>query len=116
MREVVPRALDGQRLDRVVALVTGASRSEAASLVDDGAVEVTGSVVTTRSHRVAEGDGHGQAAGVAPGAQQHDDHHDGEQRDERAAAVGDAERRAVVHGEPQAQRPHELDDVPVAEG
>ena len=56
MREVVPRALDGQRLDRVVALVTGASRSEAASLVDDGAVEVTGSVVTTRSHRVAEGD------------------------------------------------------------
>ena len=56
MREVVPRALDGQRLDRVVALVTGASRSEAAALVDDGAVEVAGTPVTTRSHRVAEGD------------------------------------------------------------
>ncbi len=43
MREVVPRALDGERLDRVVALVTGGSRSEAAALVDDGAVTVGGS-------------------------------------------------------------------------
>jgi 23S rRNA pseudouridine1911/1915/1917 synthase len=56
MREVVPRALDGQRLDRVVALVTGGSRAEAAALVDDGFVTVDGSPVTTRSHRVAEGD------------------------------------------------------------
>ena len=56
MREVVPRALDGQRLDRVVALVTGVSRSEAAALVDGGAVRVGGRPVTTRSHRVAEGD------------------------------------------------------------
>ena len=38
VREVVPPALDGQRLDRVVALVTACSRSEAAALVDDGAV------------------------------------------------------------------------------
>jgi len=56
MREAVPRALDGQRLDRVVALVTGSSRSEAAALVDDGAVTVGGSPVTVRSHRLAEGD------------------------------------------------------------
>jgi 23S rRNA pseudouridine1911/1915/1917 synthase len=56
MREVVPRALDGQRLDRVVALVTGGSRAEAAALVDEGVVTVDGSPVTTRSHRVAEGD------------------------------------------------------------
>jgi 23S rRNA pseudouridine1911/1915/1917 synthase len=56
MREVVPRALDGQRLDRVVAFVTGCSRSEAAALVDDGTVLVGGRVVTSRSHRVAEGD------------------------------------------------------------
>jgi 23S rRNA pseudouridine1911/1915/1917 synthase len=56
MREVVPRALDGQRLDRVVALVTGGSRADAAALVDEGAVAVAGSPVTTRSHRVAEGD------------------------------------------------------------
>jgi len=56
MKEVVPRALDGQRLDRVVALVTGRSRSEAAGMVDDGAVLVGGTPVTTRSHRVVEGD------------------------------------------------------------
>jgi 23S rRNA pseudouridine1911/1915/1917 synthase len=56
MREVVPRALDGQRLDRVVALVTGISRAEAAALVDGGDVAVAGAPVTTRSHRVSEGD------------------------------------------------------------
>jgi len=52
----VPRALDGQRLDRVVALVAGCSRAEAAALVDAGAVAVGGRAVTTRSHRVADGD------------------------------------------------------------
>jgi 23S rRNA pseudouridine1911/1915/1917 synthase len=56
MREVVPRALDGQRLDRVVALMTERSRTEAAGLVDDGEVLVGGHAVTSRSHRVAEGD------------------------------------------------------------
>lgn len=56
MKEVVPRALDGQRLDRVVALVTGRSRTEAAGLVDAGAVLVGGKPVTSRSHRVVEGD------------------------------------------------------------
>lgn len=56
MREVVPRALDGQRLDRVVALVTGRSRADAAALVDDGGVAVGGRPVTQRSHRVSEGD------------------------------------------------------------
>jgi 23S rRNA pseudouridine1911/1915/1917 synthase len=53
---VVPRALDGQRLDRVVAMIAGYSRSEAAALVDAGGVTVGGRAVTTRSHRVAEGD------------------------------------------------------------
>ncbi|HEX8804199.1 MAG TPA: RluA family pseudouridine synthase [Acidimicrobiales bacterium] len=56
MREVVPPALDGQRLDRVVALVTGCSRTEAAALVDEGAVALGGRPVTVRSHRVSEGD------------------------------------------------------------
>lgn len=56
MREVVPRALDGQRLDRVVALVAGVSRSEAAALVADGAVRVGGRLVTARAHRLAAGD------------------------------------------------------------
>jgi 23S rRNA pseudouridine1911/1915/1917 synthase len=56
VREVVPRALDGQRLDRVVALVAACSRAEAAALVDEGAVAVDGRPVTARSHRLSEGD------------------------------------------------------------
>jgi 23S rRNA pseudouridine1911/1915/1917 synthase len=56
VKEVVPAALDGQRLDRVVALVTGCSRSEAAALVDAGSVAVGGRAVTNRSHRVVDGD------------------------------------------------------------
>jgi len=56
MKEIVPRALDGQRLDRVVALVTGRSRAEAAALVDDGAVLVDDRPVRSRSHRVTEGE------------------------------------------------------------
>ncbi|HEX5366818.1 MAG TPA: RluA family pseudouridine synthase [Acidimicrobiales bacterium] len=56
MRDAVPPALAGQRLDRVVALVTGASRRRAAELVEAGAVTVSGAPVTARSHRVAEGD------------------------------------------------------------
>jgi 23S rRNA pseudouridine1911/1915/1917 synthase len=56
VREVVPRALDGQRLDRVVALVAACSRAEAAALVDEGAVALGGRPITARSHRVSEGD------------------------------------------------------------
>ena len=56
MDELVPPSLAGQRLDRVVAMVTGASRAEVADLVSAGAVMVDGVVVTTRSHRLAEGD------------------------------------------------------------
>ena len=52
----MPRALDGQRLDRVVAMVAGCSRAEAAALVDAGAVAVAGRPVTSRSQRVADGD------------------------------------------------------------
>jgi 23S rRNA pseudouridine1911/1915/1917 synthase len=39
-----------------VALVTGRSRTEAAALVDAGAVTIGGRAVTTRSHRVLDGD------------------------------------------------------------
>jgi 23S rRNA pseudouridine1911/1915/1917 synthase len=52
----VPQALDGQRLDRVVAMIAGCSRAEAAALVDAGRVTIGGRPVTTRAHRVAEGD------------------------------------------------------------
>ncbi len=53
--EVVPPALAGQRLDRVVALVADVSRAEAAALVTGGAVVVDGRPVTKVSERVAEG-------------------------------------------------------------
>jgi 23S rRNA pseudouridine1911/1915/1917 synthase len=56
VKETVPAALDGQRLDRVVAMVTGRSRAEAAALVDAGAVAVGGQAITARSYRVSEGD------------------------------------------------------------
>jgi len=55
-RESIPSGLAGERVDRIVAMITGASRAEAASLVAAGNVRVSGRVVTVRSARVAEGD------------------------------------------------------------
>jgi len=51
----VPAALAGERLDRVVATVTGVSRAVAAALVDGGAVELDGRVERSVKIRVAEG-------------------------------------------------------------
>ena len=56
LAEVVPPALDGERVDRVVALLTGLPRSEVSQLVEVGAVRLRGDTVTTRSTRVASGD------------------------------------------------------------
>jgi 23S rRNA pseudouridine1911/1915/1917 synthase len=55
VREAIPAALAGERLDRVVAMLTGSSRADAAALVDGGAVLLDERVVTTRSLRVVEG-------------------------------------------------------------
>jgi 23S rRNA pseudouridine1911/1915/1917 synthase len=54
--ETVPAALAGERVDRVVALLTGVTRAEAAELVATGRVRVGGAVVAVRSRRVAAGD------------------------------------------------------------
>lgn len=54
--EVVPDALDGERVDRVVALLTGLPRSEVSVLVADGAVRLRGALVASRSVKVASGD------------------------------------------------------------
>jgi 23S rRNA pseudouridine1911/1915/1917 synthase len=51
----VPAALAGERLDRVVATVTGVSRAVAAALVDGGAVVLDGRVERSAKVRVAEG-------------------------------------------------------------
>lgn len=55
VREAIPAALAGERLDRLVAMLTGVSRSEAAALVDAASVTVDGRPVTSRSHKVGEG-------------------------------------------------------------
>lgn len=56
VRDAVPSALAGERVDRVVAMITGISRSEVAALIEAGAVLVDGQPVDARSRRLAEGD------------------------------------------------------------
>src|SRR5947209_5908010 len=56
VRAAVPRALDGERVDRVVSFLTGLARSEVADLVAAGCVRVDGTTVATRSRRVVEGE------------------------------------------------------------
>lgn len=53
---VVPGALAGERLDRVVALVWECSRAEAARLIDQEKVEVNGIPASARSQRLRAGD------------------------------------------------------------
>jgi 23S rRNA pseudouridine1911/1915/1917 synthase len=53
--EVVPAALDGERVDRAVALLTGLTRAEVTALIDDGAVAVDGRTVSVRGRRVRLG-------------------------------------------------------------
>lgn len=52
VREVVPEAMAGERVDRIVAMITGISRSEVASLVAAGVVLVDGVVVQSKSDRL----------------------------------------------------------------
>jgi 23S rRNA pseudouridine1911/1915/1917 synthase len=56
MKETVPAALAGERVDRVVAMLTGLPRAEVATLVSAGAVRVGGKAVGARSRKLAEGD------------------------------------------------------------
>lgn len=53
--EEIPAALAGERIDRIVAIVTQASRSDAAGLIEIGAVTVDGDVATSGKVRVREG-------------------------------------------------------------
>ncbi|MEO8265447.1 MAG: RluA family pseudouridine synthase [Ilumatobacteraceae bacterium] len=55
IHEEIPPALAGERLDRIVALVTEASRADAATLVSVGGVLVDGSVVTAGKQRLQLG-------------------------------------------------------------
>jgi 23S rRNA pseudouridine1911/1915/1917 synthase len=54
--EVVPSALSGERIDRVVAMITGVSRTRVTEWLEQGLVLCNDDVITTRSRRVVEGD------------------------------------------------------------
>ncbi len=53
--EEIPSAMAGERIDRIVSMLTGCSRSEASSVVADGQCLVDGSAVTKPSVRLLEG-------------------------------------------------------------
>lgn len=53
---IIPGALDGERLDRVVSLLFNLTRREAAALIAAGGARVGGRPVTLRSSRVNQGD------------------------------------------------------------
>ncbi len=55
IHEEIPAALAGERLDRIVALVTEASRADAAALVAMGGVMVDGAVLTSGKQRLQLG-------------------------------------------------------------
>jgi 23S rRNA pseudouridine1911/1915/1917 synthase len=55
-RDVVPLALDDERVDRVVAMLTEASRARVRSLIEGAHVRIAGVVVNKPSHRVRAGD------------------------------------------------------------
>lgn len=55
VREEVPDALAGERVDRIVAMVCGCSRAEAAELVATGQVLVDGVPITSRATRLQPG-------------------------------------------------------------
>jgi 23S rRNA pseudouridine1911/1915/1917 synthase len=64
----VPAALAGERVDRAVALLTGWSRNDVASLIEEGAVRIGGQPVA-KSRRLAEGEEvevEGEPEGEAP--------------------------------------------------
>ncbi|HEX9968940.1 MAG TPA: S4 domain-containing protein, partial [Acidimicrobiales bacterium] len=56
MTETIPALLAGERVDRVVAMLTELPRSEVAELVAEGRVTVDGRPVTSKSRRMAEGE------------------------------------------------------------
>ena len=56
LRELVPAVQDGERIDRVVALLADVSRNRAGDAIDRGEVNLDGTVVEARSRRVVEGE------------------------------------------------------------
>ena len=55
LTEIIPAALDGERVDRAVSLVCDLSRSVVSRLIDEGAVHLDGIPVRSASSRVHDG-------------------------------------------------------------
>jgi 23S rRNA pseudouridine1911/1915/1917 synthase len=55
LNEIIPAALNDQRLDRIVALIADVSRASAASLIQAGGVVVDGVCAVTGKTKIAEG-------------------------------------------------------------
>ena len=55
VEETVPAALDGERIDRIVALIADISRSDATRLIADGGAAVDGAVVASGKARLSVG-------------------------------------------------------------
>ena len=55
IEEEIPTALAGERLDRIVSLITDCSRSDASALVANGGVQLDGAVEASGKQRVREG-------------------------------------------------------------
>jgi len=53
--EVIPAALAGERLDRVVSLILGVTRSQAAAVIASGGAQLDGVVTTIGKQRLTEG-------------------------------------------------------------
>ncbi|HVB00688.1 MAG TPA: S4 domain-containing protein, partial [Acidimicrobiales bacterium] len=52
----VSDALDGERVDRALAMITGMSRTEITEMIGAGGVSINGNRVQVRHHRVSPGD------------------------------------------------------------
>lgn len=55
VEEIVPLALDGERLDRIVAIIADISRSDATKLIDSGGANVDGVLAQSGKVRLTEG-------------------------------------------------------------
>ncbi len=53
--EKIPEPLSGERLDRVVSMISSCSRAHAASLIEEGKVSVSGKVITSKSYKLQSG-------------------------------------------------------------
>ena len=55
IREKIPEPLAGERLDRVVAMITSCSRAQAVALIEACAVSISGKAISSKSYKVRPG-------------------------------------------------------------